>query len=294
VKRLPVFAALLAGALTLPGCSGAGSDTGSAGPAPRALPSSGQPPGSPPPPIPPLAASPSPLAPSAAARKPFTFQVWLIRDGKLFAATRTRPAQITTGRLALSALQAGPTAAERAAGAKSAIGTGTGLALDLQNGIASVRAPAAFYAGDRATARLRQAQVVYTLTQYPTVREVSFERNGQAVAAPVRRATYADLVAAILVTAPAPGARVTSPVQISGSADVYEATVSVRVLDSEEREIATRFTNAAAGTGTRGQYEVSVPYSVAAEQPGTVEVFEVSAKDGSRLNAVRIPVILAR
>jgi Immunoglobulin-like domain of bacterial spore germination len=50
---------------------------------------------------------------------------------------------------------------------------------------------------------------------------------------------------------------------------------------------------ATCGTGCRGDYSTTVPYRLAGEQPGTVEVYEASIKDGSRINAVDIPVILA-
>ncbi|HEX9411434.1 MAG TPA: Gmad2 immunoglobulin-like domain-containing protein, partial [Actinomycetota bacterium] len=49
---------------------------------------------------------------------------------------------------------------------------------------------------------------------------------------------------------------------------------------------------ATCGTGCRGDYSVSVPYSVDHEQRGTVEVYESSAKDGSAVNVVDIPVTL--
>ncbi len=88
------------------------------------------------------------------------------------------------------------------------------------------------------------------------------------------------------------GQRVSSPIVVSGTADVFEATVSLRVLDKSGTEIARTFTQATCGTGCRGDYSVSVSYRIDHEQPGTVEVFESSAKDGSAVNVVRIPVTL--
>ena len=86
--------------------------------------------------------------------------------------------------------------------------------------------------------------------------------------------------------------QVTSPVRVSGTADVFEAVVSLRVLDSAGNELARTFTNAACGTGGRGVFAVTISYSVAQSQPGTIEVFEVSAKDGSPVNMQLIPVTL--
>jgi hypothetical protein len=96
----------------------------------------------------------------------------------------------------------------------------------------------------------------------------------------------------IEVAAPAPGDTVTSPVTISGTADVFEATVSIRIVDSVNNVIAETFTTASCGTGCRGDYSIDVPYSVNTDQPGTIQVFEVSAEDGRRVNMVRVPVTL--
>ena len=80
---------------------------------------------------------------------------------------------------------------------------------------------------------------------------------------------------------------------MSGTADVFEATVSVRILDSAGHEIARTFTTATCGTGCRGDYSVTIAYSVPRTQPGTIVVFESSAKDGQPVNVQQIPVTLA-
>ncbi|MEU6205227.1 Gmad2 immunoglobulin-like domain-containing protein [Micromonospora musae] len=48
----------------------------------------------------------------------------------------------------------------------------------------------------------------------------------------------------------------------------------------------------AGGTGCRGDYRAVVTWRVPREQRGTVEVYEISADDGSRVNVVRVPVTL--
>jgi hypothetical protein len=97
---------------------------------------------------------------------------------------------------------------------------------------------------------------------------------------------------AITVTAPAPGTELTSPARITGDADVFETTVSIRILDATNNVIADTFTTATCGTGCRGGFSEEVSFSVGTAQPGVIQVFEVSAKDGSRINVVRIPVTL--
>ena len=74
---------------------------------------------------------------------------------------------------------------------------------------------------------------------------------------------------------------------------MFEATVSLRLLDASGREIATRFTTATCGSGCRGSWSVSVPYRLNRTQPGTVQVYAVSAEDGSPQHIVDVPVVLA-
>src|SRR6266511_1119438 len=220
-----------------------------------------------------------------------TVAVWFTRGGKIISTSRTRPATTATSRLALTAPVAGPSAAEAAAGVGTGVPAGTTFEITISGGVATVNLPAALYAGGRDPARLRQAQVVYTLTQFPTVSKVGFQRGGEALGAPLGRADYADLLPAILVSSPLIGQRVSSPITVAGTANVYEATGSVRILDAGA-EIATTFTTATCGSGCRGDYSVAITYRMPREQRATVQVYEVSAENGSRIHVVDIPVTL--
>jgi hypothetical protein len=96
---------------------------------------------------------------------------------------------------------------------------------------------------------------------------------------------------AIVVNTPVAGQRVTSPVLVSGRADVFEATVSIRIFDASGRVLADTFTSG--GTlGTPRPFSASVPFTVSREQAGCVRVFEISARDGSSINVVQREVIL--
>jgi hypothetical protein len=239
-------------------------------------------------------AQPADTAPTPATGRTVTVQLWFTRDGMIVPTRRTRPYTLATSRLALTELVAGPSRAEAAAGMASAVPPDTAVTIaGISGGVATVSFPPAFYAGGRAAVRLRQAQVVYTLTQFPSVSRVALQSAGQPVAAPVRRSDYADLLPLIVVSDPVVGQRVSSPVTVTGTANVFEATVSLRLLDASGREIATRFTTATCGSGCRGSWSVSVPYRLARTQRGTVQVYEVSAQDGSRQHIVNVPVMLA-
>lgn len=291
VTRRVAAVALLAAALLPAGC--AAPRSGSLGPAPAAPPPVAT--TSAPAPSPSSAAapptagpgrSPTPAATAAAPTRAqtVTVELWYVRDGRLAPTRRTRPATVATSRLALTELAAGPTPAEAATGLTTLLPAG-GEVTRIADGVATVApAPAD---GDAPTRRLREAQVVYTLTQFPTVKRVRL-----AAGPPVGRADYADLLPPVVVTGPPIGARVGSPVTVTGTADVFEATVTVRVLDAAGRTVATTFTTATCGTGCRGDFRVAVAYRVQREQPGTIEAYEVSAADGTRRHVVAVPVTL--
>ncbi len=227
-----------------------------------------------------------------AAAGVLSVQVWLVRGGQLFSSARTVPATAAVGRAAMTALLAGPDAAERAAGVTSAVPAGTRLlGLSIAGGTATVDLSRGFgQAGSTAAARL--AQVIYTLTQFPTVSQVRFEIGGVPVQQAQARAAYASWLPPITVTGPLIGAAVRSPVTVTGTADVFEASVSLRVLGPGGNEIARSFTTASCGTGCRGGYTASVTYAVSHAQRGTIEVYEVSAADGSAVHVQSIPVRL--
>jgi hypothetical protein len=216
--------------------------------------------------------------------------VWFVRGGSLFVTKRTEPFNVAVGKLSLDALAAGPSAAELAAQVRSELtATTTPTITALAGGTAKVDLGAGpVLQQGTPSDRLAKAQVVYTLTQYSTINKVTFAGGTTLYS----RSSFDDLLPAILVEGPVIGAKVGNPVTVTGTANVFEATVSLRILDQAGQVVANTFTTATCGTGCRGDYRVSVPYAVDRTQPGTIEVFESSAKDGSAINVVDIPVIL--
>ena len=151
--------------------------------------------------------------------------------------------------------------------------------------------------------KARLAQVVFTLTQFPTVRGVLFHLDGEPVNVfsgegivldhPVGRKDYEDLLPVIAVDKPVAGARVSSPVDVSGSANVFEANLTVKVLDENGHVVGKTFTTATCGTGCRGTYSVPVTFKVGREQSGTIVVSDDDAAGtGTPPHQVRIPVVL--
>ena len=240
--------------------------------------------------------------PAQSAARQVRLQSWFTRQGKLFVTERTVPATTSIGRAALDRLLAGPSAAEYTAGLRSQIPAGTNLlGLSITKGIATVDLSSSFgAAAGPSTMALRIAQVVYSLAQFPTITGVRFDINGHGVTAiggvpvqaPQTPAMYDGYLPAITVQNPAIGEQVTSPVTVSGTADVFEAVVSVQILDSAGNEIARTFGTASCGTGCRGDYSLPVSYTVSQAQPGTIEVFESSPKNGQPVDVQLIPVML--
>ncbi len=262
----------------------------------------------------PITAAPTTGAPSTTAGATTTappaqtvdVRVYFLHGETIDVAHREVPATPRVAAAAMMELLAGPTEADRAAGLSSAVPTGTRLrSVEVASGTATVDLSGQFASGGGSlsmTARL--AQVTFTLTQFPTVSRVVFELDGAPVTVfggegivldhPSTRASFEALAPAILVEFPGRGWAVESPIEISGSADVFEAQFRVELTDAGGSVLAARAVMATAGTGTRGTFSLSVPYALATAGPGTLTVFDLSPKDGSRIDVVQIPLQLAQ
>ena len=153
--------------------------------------------------------------------------------------------------------------------------------LAIEGGVASIELT------PRVPNRQAVAQIVYTLTQFPTVRRVSV--NG---AAPVARRAFEAQTPSVLVESPLGGEEVESGFEVTGTANTFEATFNYELRSSSNRVIADNFVTATSGTGTRGTFRFTVPYEVDSPQQGRLVVFEISAADGSRINEVSVPLQL--
>lgn len=126
------------------------------------------------------------------------------------------------------------------------------------------------------------AQVVYTLTQFPSVKSVDGKTRKDVEA----------YVPAILVEQPTPDERVTSPLFAGGTANTFEATFEYDLKDANGRVLKHGFVTATSGSGERGTFEFSVPFRVDRAGNGTLAVYERSAADGSTVHERQIPLTL--
>ena len=264
-------------------------------------------------PAPSSVAPPSPgfagASPAAGTPIPGTthLQVYFFLGDRLVPVQREVPATVAVARAAMMALLAGPAAAESAgpAGLTSVIPAGTAL-LDISvgGGTAVVDLSGQFESGGGSASMFgRLAQVVYTLTQFPTVNGVTFRLDGQPVttfssegivlSGPSARDDYRDYLPAIFVDRPAWGGTLPNPARVSGTADVFEAQFIAEIATADGTVLARRNVSASCGTGCWGTFDATIPYRVDHAQPGWITVYDLSARDGTRENVRSYPVTLA-
>jgi germination protein M len=199
------------------------------------------------------------------------------------AVLRTIPATKSVATAAVTALLAGPTTAETGRAITTQIPSGTQvLGLSIDKSVATINLSAEFVgSGDSAAVQTRQAQVTYTLTQFPTVKAVIFQIEGVQLGDAATRTTFAALLPDIWVDRPAFNAAIGNPAHVTGNANVFEATFRMSILDGSGKVIADVQVMATCGSGCRGAFDTSIPYTVSKAQYGTLRAYNPSAKDGT-------------
>jgi hypothetical protein len=255
-------------------------------------------------------ASPTPAGGTMTVRAYFIMAGIPNADGSakegLAPVLRQVPTSQAVATAAMIALLAGPSPSEAASdpGIRTVIPAGTRLlGLSITAGVATVNLSAEFESGGGSTSIFgRLAQVVYTLTQFPTIKTVLFLLDGRAVSVfsgegvildhAVGRDDYTDQRSPIFVDRPAWGAAIGNPAHVAGLADVFEAQFRVQLLDADGAVNADSPVMASCGSGCWGTFAIDLPYSVAEAQYGTLRAFDSSAKDGSPVDVVTYRVWL--
>jgi Immunoglobulin-like domain of bacterial spore germination/Sporulation and spore germination len=126
-------------------------------------------------------------------------------------------------------------------------------------------------------------QVVYTVTAadtaVTTVRVVAPGLPAALTAAALGRGDQADILAPVWLLDPADGGAAGRPMTISGTASVFEATVSIEV---RRGSVVLARTTATASVGAPGRGDWTATVSVPAGDY-VVAAYEVSEKDGARV-----------
>jgi hypothetical protein len=96
----------------------------------------------------------------------------------------------------------------------------------------------------------------------------------------------------IVVSAPLPNAQSTSPLAVSGQARVFEAVVSLALKDAGGATIVAGTTQTQAGAPALAPFAAALSFNVTGVTPACLWVFEASARDGSPVNVVQVPLTL--
>jgi germination protein M len=254
---------------------------------------------------PPATVAPSPT-PTSAPGGATSVKIYLFMDEKLVPVRRQVDETRAVGRAALNALFEGPTAEESAESPPltTSIPDGTILlGLDIADGLATVDLSREFESGGGSASMFgRLGQVVYTLTQFPTVKQVAFQLDGEPVTVfsgegivldePSDREDYEAFLPSVFVERPTWGATLGNPVRVSGIANVFEAVFFVEIRAADGATLAEERIMATCGTGCWGTFDVTIPYDVASRQEGTLVTYHLSAMDGSIEDERSYPVTL--
>ena len=207
-------------------------------------------------------------------------KAYYLLDDKVQPVGRDVPTSPAVAKAAFDTLLGGPTASEEELGLTTALPAavdGWSVALD-ENGVLKLDA--------EALTRPALAQAVYTLTQFPTVKQV--EIGGKRYT----RKSFEDETPAILVESPLAFETVANPIRATGTANTFEANFQYEVVDPKGKVVDTHFVTATSGTGTRGTFDFTTKAYKGVAGEGALVVLEFSAKDGSRTKEVRIPIQL--
>ena len=256
------------------------------------------------------APSPTPTPAGTTIVRAYFFLGSFTGNAGLVPVLRVVPRTVAVATAAMSALIAGPNAGELAPAngnpaMYTTVPTGTKLlGITITGGVATVNLSAEFASGGGSASIFgRLAQVVYTLTQFPTIQSVLFKLDGQPVTTfsgegvildhAVARADYYDQLPGIFVDRPAWGAVLGNPGTISGLANVFEAQFSFELRGADGGLLAHQGVMANCGTGCRGTFSATVAYELDRPQWGVLRVFALSPKDGSPMYVTEYPVWLA-
>jgi germination protein M len=208
-------------------------------------------------------------------------RVYFLHKGKVQPVARDVPKTQAVARAALDELGKGPTAVERRDLRVSSTVSADFQSVNIENGVAEVQ-------GAVDLSNLSLAQIVYTLTQFPTVKSV--EIGGKRYT----RADFEDETPIILVESPLPFQTVRSPLRATGTANTFEATFNYDLTDPDGIIIDSHFVTATSGSGERGTFDFTVPFTIDRSGYGALIVYELSAKDGSRIHINEIPIRMER
>jgi spore germination protein GerM len=259
--------------------------------------------------------SPTPEEPTTAQVPTSERETWYVREERLSWGTSGMGGEVPIAIAGddpaaqeaafwLQTLVAGTPMPAAEEGDSTAIPEGTEiLGVAIEGSLLEVDLSSEFESGGGSLSmQLRVAQVVYTGTQFEGIdavrilidgdRRDALGGEGIAIAEPLTRRDFEDFAPNVVPETPKPGEAITSPVTVSGFANVFEANVVIQVTDKNGDVLVETFTTATCGSGCWGDFMEEVAFEVTERQRGRVNVFTYSAEDGSPQDVISSPVIL--
>ncbi|HWB21340.1 MAG TPA: Gmad2 immunoglobulin-like domain-containing protein [Gaiellaceae bacterium] len=220
-------------------------------------------------------------------------KAYFLHDNALVPVVVRVPRSLAVAKAALAALLAGPpTGYETAVPADAKLNQVT---------LVGSAATAGFSPSLPSLTRTAQAQIVDTLTQFPTIQSVAIDAGTTPAALsdsvdhplgrPATALDYADLTSAapIFVRSPPRDSTVTSPVTVVGTAVAFEGSFVVEI-HAGVRLVSTTTIDASVGAPERGTWSTTLDLP-----PGPVQLlfYEPSAEDGSHLHATQVDLTVS-
>lgn len=225
----------------------------------------------------------------------------------LVPVNRKVPETLGVARAAIEALLDGPSAGEASSvpAITSTVPANSELLdIAISGGVATVDLSEEFESGSGSfSVRGRLAQLVFTLTRFPTVDSVVlriegetvdvFSSEGVIIDGPLTREDFLDFAPSILVESPVYSGEAGNPLRVTGIANVFEATFMLTLTDNDGLILYEEPVMASCGTGCWGTFDVTVPYSVTHRQLGAIIAWVASPQDGSMVEIREYPVWLS-
>ena len=132
------------------------------------------------------------------------------------------------------------------------------------------------------------AEAVYTLSQFDPLKPVAVRGRRYT------RSDFEDAMPPILVESPLPLETVHGPaLHASGTANTFEATFNYELRDPDGKVVAHHFVTATSGSGMRGTFDFTAPFTIHRSGMGKLVVFELSAENGKRIHFAEVPLQLS-
>jgi germination protein M len=228
--------------------------------------------------------------------------VYMVNGEELAASSRQIEYTQDVATAAIEALLAGPNYEDEDVGLHSEIPAGTELLnISLSDGTLVVDLSEEFASGGGSASMLmRVAQIVHTGTQFDSVENVRILIGGAEIEAlggeglvidePLDRADFEDQAPVILIETPAPHETVGDTIRLRGTSNTFEAHLQIEIIGPMGDQIYLDNAQATSGTGTRGEFDLTIPIEYEGSGLGAVRMFEDSARDGSPTNVVTVPI----